>query len=79
MNVMDDDDTVPASIFPYAYKVMILGRCGVGKTTLLCRYIYDEFKEFRVTPVDIKNKTVSVNGRSLELEFWDTAGKLSYI
>ena len=78
MNVMGDDDTIPASIFPYVYKVMIIGQCGVGKTTLLWRYLYNEFKDLRGTIVDKENKKVSVNGRSLELEFWDTASKLSY-
>ena len=58
---------------------MILGSCGVGKTTLLGRYLYNEFKTLRGTIVDKENKTVSVNRRSLELEFWDTAGELSYI
>ena len=79
MNVTGDYDTVPPSIFHYVYKVMIIGRCGVGKTTLLWRYLYNEFKDLRGTIVDKENKTVSVNGRSLELEFWDTASKLSYI
>ena len=78
MNVTGDDDTVPPSIFHYVYKV-ILGRCGVGKTTLLWRYLYNEVKDLRGTIVDKENRTVSVNGRGLELEFWDTAGKLSYI
>ena len=79
MNVTGDDDTVPPSIFHYVYKVMIIGQCGVGKTSLLRRYLYNEFEDSKVTIVDKENKTVSVNGKSLELEFWDTAGKLSYI
>ena len=78
MNVMGDDDTIPASIFPYVYKVMIIGCCGVGKTTLLWRYLHNEFKDLRGTIIDKENKKVSVNGRSIELEIWDTAGKLSY-
>ena len=65
----------PASIFPHTYKVMIIGRCGVGKTTLLWRYLYNEFKDLRGTIVDKETKTVKLDGRDLDLELWDTASK----
>ena len=65
----------PASIFPHTYKVMIIGRYGVGKTTLLWRYLYNEFKDLRGTIVDKETKKVKLDGRDLDLELWDTASK----
>jgi small GTP-binding protein len=72
MNVIGVNDA-PHSIFPHIYKVMIIGRCGVGKTSLLWRYLYNEFKDLRGTIVDKETKKVNANGRDLELELWDTA------
>ena len=74
MNVIGVNDA-PLSIFPHTYKVMIIGRSGVGKTSLLWRYLYNEFKDLRGTIVDKETKKVSVDGRDLELELWDTASK----
>ena len=66
MNVMGDNDTIPASIFPHTY---IIGRCGVGKTTLLWRYLYNEFKDLKGTIVDKENKKLVSMGGALSLNF----------
>ena len=75
MNVADDDnDIIPNSSFHHLYKVMIFGHCGVGKTSLLYRYLYNEFNGFRSTPFDKETKTIDIKGRKIDLELWDTAG-----
>ena len=53
---------------------MIIGRCGVGKTSLLHRYLYNEFIEFGLTPLDKETKTINIKDRKIDLELWDTAG-----
>lgn len=79
MNVVGVSDA-PLSIFPHMYKVMIIGRCGVGKTSLLWRYLYNEFKEdLRGTIVDKETKKVHISGKDLELELWDTASMIKAI
>ena len=66
----------PSSIFPPTYKVVIVGKFGVGKTSLLWRYIHNEFRsvDSRVTIVDVEKKRITYAERQVELEFWDTAG-----
>ena len=79
MNVIGVNNA-PLSIFPHMYKIMIIGRCGVGKTSLLWRYLYNEFKEdLRGTIIDKETKKVNVNGKDLELELWDTASNKYYV
>ena len=64
-----------------SFKVVIVGNEGVGKTSLLWRFIHNEFNVDGVQTlrVDIEKKVVNVasrNGqRSLQLEIWDTVGK----
>lgn len=80
MNVVGVSDAAPQSIFPHTYKVMIIGRSGVGKTSLLWRYLYNEFKEdLRGTIIDKETKKIEVSGKDLELELWDTASNHIYI
>ncbi len=64
------------SFFPPTYKIVIVGNYSVGKTTLLWRYLHNEFRsaEYRVTVVDIERKKVQSQSKEVELEFWDTAG-----
>ena len=67
-----------SSIFPPTYKVVIIGKYGVGKTTLLWRYIYHDFCKHignKITLLDKITKSVRVEGgREIQMEFWDTAG-----
>ena len=64
----------PASIFPPTYKVVTVGQYGVGKTSLLWKYIHNERKT-SFTIVDVEKKCINfAGGKQVELEFWDTAG-----
>ena len=79
MNVIGVNDA-PLSSFPYMYKIMIIGRYGIGKTSLLWRYLYNEFKEdHRGTIIDKETMKVNVIGKDLELELWDAASNKYYV
>ncbi len=58
------------------YKVIIIGGLGVGKTSLLLRYIHDTFEDRVSKFVAEEKKTVMVNGVEVVLDIWDTAGKM---
>ena len=61
----------------YQYKVILLGSVCVGKTSLLTRYIVNEYKdEYKCTiKTDFKTKLVNVNNLvQARLIIWDTCG-----
>jgi small GTP-binding protein len=57
-------------------KVALVGAYGVGKTSLMRRFISSEFSEkYHATlGVKVDKKTVSVDGTDLMLMIWDIAG-----
>ena len=52
------------------------GPLGAGKTSLMLRYIYDTFEDKISRFVSEEKKSVTVDGREVVLDIWDTAGKL---
>ncbi len=57
------------------YKVIIIGALGVGKTSLLLRYVHNTFEDRISKFISEEKKSVVVNGREIVLHLWDTAGK----
>lgn len=58
-------------------KLLIIGESDVGKSSLLIRYVDDQFTEnIQATiGVDFKTKTVDITGNRVKLAIWDTAGQ----
>lgn len=65
------------SRFDYIFKIVIIGDATCGKTSLMKRYVDDEFHEQSLTTigVDFKLKTISLDGSNIKLQIWDTAGQ----
>ena len=62
-------------------KVVIIGDTGVGKTSILFRYVFEKFDDSMITTcgAGFKSKEVSFgNGEKLKLNLWDTAGQEKY-
>lgn len=57
-------------------KIVLIGHFGVGKTSLIRRYVDSAFSEdYLVTlGVQVKKKEVSVAGKSVNLIIWDLEG-----
>ena len=57
-------------------KVALLGAPGVGKTSLVRRFVESLFDEsyLRTIGVKIDKKRVSVGGQDVTLMLWDVAG-----
>lgn len=63
-------------IFPN-YKILIIGDPGIGKTSLIRRYILNEFQEDNENTIglDYHSKRVQVTPKDrIVLKIWDTAG-----
>lgn len=65
----------------YVFKVIIVGHPGVGKTSLMMRFVKDEVPKDHVATigVDFKVKTIDVDihgvTKRVKLMLWDTAGQ----
>lgn len=62
---------------PALLKVILLGDGGVGKSSLMNRYVTNKFDShlFHTIGVEFLNKELEVDGRSATLQIWDTAGQ----
>ena len=60
-----------------SHKVVIIGDTGVGKSSILCRYVFNTFDDNMNSTFGAGFKTKEVplkNGDKLKLNLWDTAG-----
>lgn len=60
------------------YKLVLLGDTSVGKTSLVWRFVNNQFNEAVETTVGAAFSTQSVtleNGKIIKFEIWDTAGQ----
>jgi Ras-related protein Rab-1A len=59
------------------YRVLLLGDSGVGKTSLLLRYVDGTFTDALINNIggDFKEKKVAVGKHTVVLQIWDTAGQ----
>lgn len=57
-------------------KLLVIGDSGVGKTSLISRYVDDTFKDNYINTVgiDFKIKELQLQQTHVKLQLWDTAG-----
>ena len=55
-------------------QIIVIGAVAVGKTSLVMRYVHDQFHERMSTLIAEKEKVVTVDGQEVHLKIWDTAG-----
>jgi small GTP-binding protein len=62
---------------PLQKKICVLGGFGVGKTSLVRRYVESIFSEAYLTTVGVKidKKTIDLADRTVNLILWDVAGE----
>jgi len=62
---------------PLAYKILVVGDMGTGKTSLVKRFTSDNFSiNYKATiGVDFGVKKTEVDGKETTLHFWDIAGQ----
>eukprot|EP00005_Dracoamoeba_jomungandri_P003445 CAMPEP_0174260014 /NCGR_PEP_ID=MMETSP0439-20130205/8766_1 /TAXON_ID=0 /ORGANISM="Stereomyxa ramosa, Strain Chinc5" /LENGTH=206 /DNA_ID=CAMNT_0015344137 /DNA_START=18 /DNA_END=635 /DNA_ORIENTATION=- len=60
-------------------KTVLVGNSAVGKSSLACRLVNEEFIEQESTVgAGFMTKTVKVEGGTIKFEIWDTAGQERY-
>jgi len=62
--------------YDYIFKLILIGSSGVGKSSILQRYVQKIFNtEYTCTiGVDFFMKTINIRDKSIKLQLWDTAG-----
>ena len=64
-----------------SYKVIVIGRYGVGKTTIIHKLMSKDNIDQEYTPtmsIDIKNFQVKVNNEIKQINIWDCCGNDKY-
>lgn len=63
--------------YHYLFKLVLAGSSGVGKTSMLMRYVDETFSNTFISTigVDFKVKTEAVDEALVKLQMWDTAGQ----
>lgn len=58
-------------------KLIMIGDSSVGKTCMIMRYTDNQFTENFLTTVgvDFKVKELNIDGKTVKLQIWDTAGQ----
>lgn len=70
--------TVAPETREHLFKVLVIGELGVGKTSIIKRYVHQLFSQhYRATiGVDFALKVLNWDSRTLvRLQLWDIAGK----
>ena len=75
----NDNQNKPSN-YQYIFKLILIGNSGVGKTCILQRYMKHTFEEsYKCTiGVDFLMKSIVINGQTVKLQLWDTAGQEKY-
>ena len=63
--------------FDYIFKVLLIGDSGVGKSSLLRRYVDNEYDDCFTSTigVDFRFRNVRLGEDVVRLQLWDTAGQ----
>jgi len=62
------------------FKIVFLGKSGVGKTSITIRFCRDFFADATETTIGASflTKMMTINDRQIKFEMWDTAGQERY-
>ena len=76
MAAAEEKNTKPGKKYDHLFKLVLVGDYDVGKQELIKRFVDGYFQGKYVTnvAVDLRVKTVAVDGKRIKLQLWDTVG-----
>ena len=65
---------------PREVKVVLLGHQGVGKSSIVLRFVTNNFRQFSESTIGASymSKLVVVDEKAIKFQIWDTAGQEKY-
>lgn len=62
------------------FKILIVGDCGVGKSSIMSLYIYNIFRKKHESTIGVNflSKLIRIEEKNIKLQFWDTPGTESF-
>ena len=66
--------------YDHMMKLLLIGDASTGKTSLLLNFCDNKFNSSLMSTIgiDFKIKTITVQGKRIKLQIWDTAGQEKY-
>lgn len=66
--------------YDFLLKLLVIGDSGVGKSCILVRFSDNYYTESYISTigVDFKIRTIVIDGKTIKLQIWDTAGQDRY-
>ena len=88
-NSKSDDDTSPENVFilppskqkyDLCFKIIVIGNCGVGKTSLTYQAVQEKFSTAYHSTVglDFFTMFLKIEDKIIKLQIWDTCGQEVY-
>ena len=73
-------DSMTDAIDEFVYKLVLLGEASVGKSSLVVRFVQDQFHNHIESTIGAAffTKSIPVDGDDVTFEIWDTAGQERY-
>ena len=74
------NETLDPMKYDYLFKLLIVGDPGVGKSSIMTRYVGEDFEECTTGTVglDFRIRIIQLNGIRIRLQIWDSAGHERY-
>jgi len=66
--------------YDYLFKILMIGDSGVGKSSVLERFVDDTYNESFISTIgiDFRIRTIYQDDKIIKLQIWDTAGQERY-
>ena len=75
-NIFKKTDITQGASYDFIFKIALIGDSGIGKTSILIRFVEDVFKDDTTSTIGVDFKLVSfkIDEKLAKMQIWDTCG-----